>query len=211
MANNKKSFLIYKDTLDVLEELTDEQAGKLFKAIKCFQTDQEIELDMITKLVMLPFKQQFERDSEKYENTVERNKINGSKGGRPKNPKEPKKPSGLNGLLKEPKKPDTDTDTDTDTVTDKVNDKQKGKVLTKWLNYRKEIKKPIKIESTLNSLLKKFNENSLQDLKIAVDKSIENGYTGLFLEAENKNKKSSDKKEKDTRSDFAHVNMTQDF
>jgi len=29
----KKSFILHHDTLNVLDELTDEQAGKLFKAI----------------------------------------------------------------------------------------------------------------------------------------------------------------------------------
>jgi hypothetical protein len=31
--NSRKSFIIHKDSLDILDKLSDEQAGKLFKAI----------------------------------------------------------------------------------------------------------------------------------------------------------------------------------
>ena len=35
--NNRKSFIIHKDSIEILDKLTDEQAGKLFKAIKFYQ------------------------------------------------------------------------------------------------------------------------------------------------------------------------------
>ena len=34
---NRKSFLLYLDTLDVIQELTDAQIGKLFRAIVSYQ------------------------------------------------------------------------------------------------------------------------------------------------------------------------------
>lgn len=108
MPNDRKSFVLYKDSLEILDDLTDEQAGKLFKAIRSYQTGEEIELDPITKIAFTPFRTHFVRDDEKYQKIVERNKNNGSKGGRPKNPEEPKKPSGLNGNPNEPKKADSD-------------------------------------------------------------------------------------------------------
>ena len=108
----KKSFILHKDSLGILDQLSNEQAGLLFKAIKKYHNGDDLELDDVTSLIFYPFKAQFDRDIAEYEKTVNRNKVNGSKGGRPKNPKEPKEPSGLNGLSKEPKKADSDKDKD---------------------------------------------------------------------------------------------------
>jgi hypothetical protein len=111
---SRKSFILHLDSLEVFNELTNEQAGILFKAIKSYNEGKEFELDFALKLAFLPFKKQFERDSEKYQSVVERNKNNGSKGGRPKNPKEPKKSEKTHSVFKEPKKADNDNDSDSD-------------------------------------------------------------------------------------------------
>ena len=92
----KKSFIIHVDSLGILDELTDEQAGQLFKLIAEYHNPSKPKLTQITQLVNLaffPFKSQFERDLQTYSKVVERNKNNGLKGGRPKkeNPKKPKK------------------------------------------------------------------------------------------------------------------------
>ena len=61
----------------ILEKLSDEQAGKLFKAIYSYQKTNEIlQLDFALDLALTPFLNQFLRDEEKYKNVVERNKIN---------------------------------------------------------------------------------------------------------------------------------------
>jgi len=84
MTNRKKSFLLHIDSLDVLDDLTVNQAGLLFKAIKAYQNDEEINVDEIVKLVFSPFKNQFKRDDDKYIQTCERRAIAGSKGGKQK-------------------------------------------------------------------------------------------------------------------------------
>lgn len=84
MSSKRKSFVLHKDSLDILPDLTDDQAGKLFKAIHAYQIDEETKLDQITKMVFLPFKNQFIRDDEKYLETCERRAIAGSKGGKQK-------------------------------------------------------------------------------------------------------------------------------
>ena len=99
----KTGFILHLDSLAVLDELTNEQAGILFKAIRDYNLGVEPELDFAMKMAFLPFKNQFIRDFEKYENTCERNKTNGSKGGRPKKPKETEK---TQVVLEEPKKAD---------------------------------------------------------------------------------------------------------
>jgi len=81
---DRKSFLLYKDSLDVLSEMSDEQAGKLFKSIYFYQSDIDYDADEITKLLFIQFKNQFERDNEKYKETCERRAIAGSKGGKQK-------------------------------------------------------------------------------------------------------------------------------
>ena len=72
MSSKRKSFVLHKDSLDILSDLDDNQAGKLFKAIHAYQINDEIELDQITKMVFLPFKNQFVRDDGKYVETCER-------------------------------------------------------------------------------------------------------------------------------------------
>lgn len=77
----RTSFILHIDSLGVLDELTDEQAGKLFKAIKAYHYNDVTPLDFALKIAFLPFKNQFDRDVAKYNTKAEANRINGSKGG----------------------------------------------------------------------------------------------------------------------------------
>ena len=122
--SKRKSFIVHHDSLEVIDKLTDEQAGKLLKAIKAYQLGEDFKLDLMTDLVFTPFKSQFVRDDEKYQKIVNRNKNNGLKGGRPKtqeNPEETKEPSGLSGNPEEPKKPDSDSKSKSDSKSDSKN------------------------------------------------------------------------------------------
>ena len=117
MAKDKKSVLIYCDLIHTVKHLPDELAGRLFKHLLAYVNDEDPQTDdVILKIAFEPIKQQLKRDLQKYNNIVERNKINGAKGGRPK------KPTGLIGNPKEPKKADNDTDTGSDNETGKVKD-----------------------------------------------------------------------------------------
>jgi len=82
--SNRKSFIIHKDSLSVIDSLSDEEAGQLLKAIKSYQLNEEYSLTRIVDLVFTPFKNQFLRDDEKYTETCERRAIAGSKGGKQK-------------------------------------------------------------------------------------------------------------------------------
>jgi len=83
--NSRKSFILHKDSLDILDKLSDEQAGKLFKAIHFYQKKQEIpRLDFALDLVFTTFFNQFKRDDENYKITCEARKLAGSKGGKQK-------------------------------------------------------------------------------------------------------------------------------
>lgn len=113
---NKKSFNLYCDIIHTVEKLSDEQSGKLFKHILRYVNDQTpITDDPLIDIVFEPIKQSLKRDLEKYLNIIERNKKNGSKGGRPKkNDNELNNPNNPVGFLEtqnnpeKPKKADID-------------------------------------------------------------------------------------------------------
>jgi uncharacterized phage protein (TIGR02220 family) len=116
MAKDKTSFILYADQRSYFDKLTDDEAGRLIKHIFSYVNDENPNpVDRITDLSFEPIKLQLKRDLIKYESIVNRNKSNGSLGGRPKTQEEPKKPTGLFGNPIKPKKADTDTDTVNDT------------------------------------------------------------------------------------------------
>lgn len=80
MAENKKSFLLYCDLIHTVEQLTDEQAGDLFKHILRYVNDQEPQTDnVITRIAFEPIKQSLKRDLQKYEDIRKRNQDNARK------------------------------------------------------------------------------------------------------------------------------------
>lgn len=82
--STNKSFILHKDSLSVLNKLNDEQAGKLFKAISDYQTQNILPQDNLISIIFEPFFNQFKRDAEKYINTCEARRVAGSKGGKQK-------------------------------------------------------------------------------------------------------------------------------
>ena len=109
-----RSFILHKDSLSILNKLTDEQAGQLFKAIYKYQLNNTLPQDNFISIIIDPFLNQFSRDDIKYQNVIERNKINGSKGGRPKTQNNPLGYLATQDNPKEPKKADSDSDSDSD-------------------------------------------------------------------------------------------------
>jgi hypothetical protein len=69
-----------------------------------------------------------------------------------------------------------------DSIINKIKEENKRKIFIRWIDYRIELKKPIKVESTLDLLVKKFNDNSVSICEKVINSSIENNYTGLFWE-----------------------------
>jgi hypothetical protein len=97
----RKSFILHIDSLGILNELTDEQAGQLFKLIYNYYNPNkpiETQITQLVNLAFYSFKSQFERDLQAYNKVCDRNKNNGMLGGRPKknNPNKPKKPDNDN-------------------------------------------------------------------------------------------------------------------
>jgi hypothetical protein len=81
MAKQRTSFLLHFDSLEILNELSDEEAGQLFKAIKAHHESEELALSPLVRVAFASFKNQFVRDEKKYEETCKRRAEAGSKGG----------------------------------------------------------------------------------------------------------------------------------
>lgn len=108
----KKSFMVYLDNEKHLKMLSDEQAGKLFRALLRFAKSGE-EPDFTDGMLAMAFSfmsAQIERDMLKYEETCRRRSENGKKGGRPK----------ANAFSEKQNKANkADTERETETVTEK--------------------------------------------------------------------------------------------
>jgi hypothetical protein len=118
----KKSFLLYLDSLEVLNVLSDEQAGQLFKAIRCLQLEIDCDVDPFITIALAPFIQQFKRDNDKYMMIVERNRANGLKNSKLLHAEKrtQSNPMGTNGTQLNPMVTDSDSDSDSDSVSTNV-------------------------------------------------------------------------------------------
>ena len=88
--------IIYPGHYELMDELTNEQAGLLIKTIGKYHRGEDITIsDILVKGIWLGIKHDFKAQKLKYEATCERNQENGKKGGRPKTQQNPKNPSGL--------------------------------------------------------------------------------------------------------------------
>lgn len=127
----KKSFIVYLDSLNILSELTTQQAGELFISIYNYHLKGEMPTEFWVKMALASFINQWQRDCERYQETCNRNKANGLKGGRP--PKSQDNPMGSNetqktqSVISKPKKADNDNDN----VNDNGNDIKKKKSIKK--------------------------------------------------------------------------------
>lgn len=132
----KESFLLYNNFYEPLKCLTNEQLGRLFKAIFEFNINGIEEVEPDIRIAFAFIKNQINIDSKKYEEQCKKNAENGAKGGRPKKAnalkENPTKPSGFennpekpNGFLENPTKPkkaDNDNENDNDNEDDNEND-----------------------------------------------------------------------------------------
>lgn len=80
----KNSFVLYTEQKEVIDNLSDEDAGKLFKGIFEYALGNEPEFNNLLKLVFIPIRQQLERNAKKYSEIKEKRRIAGAKGGKQK-------------------------------------------------------------------------------------------------------------------------------
>ncbi len=119
----KNSFLIYHEYRDILEDLTNEELGKLFRAIFDYEIDNKIPHFVgLMKMAFMVIKGNLDRDRNKYDKRCESSSENGKKGGAPKGNQNAKKQPKNN--LKQPNQPkqaDNDNETDTENGNDNDN------------------------------------------------------------------------------------------
>ena len=67
-----KSFILYAEQKEVIDSLTDEQAGQLFKGIFNYVNGEDVEFDGMLKVAFIPIKQQIDRNKEKWNDVKEK-------------------------------------------------------------------------------------------------------------------------------------------
>lgn len=126
MAEGKKSFIMYCDQRGIFDKLPDEYAGKLIKHIFAYVHDENPETDdLVLTMAFEGIKTALKRDLEKYREFVEKQRLNGKSGGRPKKANETQE---TQAFLEKPKKADNDSDSVSDN--DSVNESEKKKRTT---------------------------------------------------------------------------------
>jgi hypothetical protein len=173
MAHNKKSFILYADQKGVFDQLPDELAGKLIKHILAYVNDENpISDNLIINIAFEPIKQSLKRDLRRWEDYIEKQSLNGKKGGRPPKAKESQE---TQAFFEKPKKADSVSVSDNDNV------KEYKESLNLWLQYKKEKKqtyKPTGLEALKKTIVKDY-PNPL-DFTNAVEYSIANNYSGIY-------------------------------
>jgi len=82
MAEDKRPFLLYTDLKFVVNKLTNDKAGELFKTILAYVNDEDPVIeDMLIDLVFEPIRQSLKRDLVKYNATKEKRAAAGRQGG----------------------------------------------------------------------------------------------------------------------------------
>ncbi len=120
MAKDKKSVLIYVDWINIFEELSDEEAGKLVKHLFKYVNDMNPQApDRLTKLLFEPIKQTLKRDLVKYEDKREKNRENILKRWNKKDTTE------YDRIRTDTKHTDIDSVRDIDSVSDSVIEKER--------------------------------------------------------------------------------------
>jgi len=156
---SRPSIILHLDSLDVLDKLNDQECAELFRAIRDYNKGLELNLSSLVDIVFTQFKNQFDRDTQKYNNICERNKINGLKGGRPKT----QKTQSVN----------LETQRNPENLKNKSNNKNKSnsnlniqkyiekgyqqKRIDELVSHRKALKKPLLTDRMLSGLLKSLD------------------------------------------------------
>ena len=199
----KDSFILYLEQKQIFEMLTDEEAGQLIKAIFEYEdTGQTVTLDRSLQIAFLPIKNVLDRNKEKYEKVVERNKKNIEKRW---NKEDTKNTTGKNGIQKNTKNTDNDNEHDNDKK--EKNKKRKTfddvfsenhfsndleNTIKDFIDMRKTIKKPMTTKA-LELLIRNLKKlTNLEDEQIAIlNQSIEHGWQTVYPLKQFKNNSSN--------------------
>lgn len=109
---SKEYFKVFHSYLKSIEPLNDAERGRLFTAMLEYSiTGVEPKLNGNERFIFPTMKANLDREVESYRNTVEANRLNGRKGGRPQKPKESEK---THSVFEKPKESEKSQDKDKD-------------------------------------------------------------------------------------------------
>lgn len=193
----KDSFILYLEQKEIFNMLEDDEAGKLIKAIFEYEeTGQTPNLDKSIKIAFIPIKSVLDRNKEKYEKVVERNRQNIEKRWNKNNTKNT---TGKIGKKINTKNTDNDNEHDNDNEYDndkKEKEKKKSfadvfaennfdedleKALKDFIDMRKALRKPMTTKA-LELLIRNLQKlTNLKAEQIAmVNQSIEHGWLTVY-------------------------------
>lgn len=224
----RDSFILYLEQKQIFEMLTDEEAGQLIKAIFEYEdTGQIVLLDRSLQIAFLPIRNVLDRNKEKYEKVVERNKKNLEKRW---NKEDTKNTTGKNGIPKNTKNTDNDNDNDNDNEHDNIK-KEKNKkrktfeevfaenncseelkiTVRDFIDMRKTIKKPM-TSKALELLFRNLEKlTNLEEEKIAIlNQSIEHGWQTVYpLKTNNmRNSSKGEIKEEEKQEELKEIDIS---
>jgi hypothetical protein len=203
----KPTLLLHLDSLQILDKLSQHQAGELFQAIKYYGLYNELpkNLSPIIDLVITPFVNQFARDQIKYEVKCKANAENGQKGGRPSNNIDnPNNPDGFLNNPNNPNEPDNKNKNKNKKDNDSENKNKKETFLSvsackeliddtegfddeeitalhNWIDHKYDNKKEKYRERGLKNVLTQCQNEikNNRDICYVIEKSIIGGKDGL--------------------------------
>jgi hypothetical protein len=187
MNKEKKSFVMYCDQYELFRKLPDEIAGKLIKHIFAYVNGDEDEIDdLLLQIAFEPIKQQLKRDLEKYKQFVEKQSLNGKKGGRPTKANETQE---TQAFSEKPKKADNVNDNVNVNVNDNenVNDKRDKSLMVGgeridldlvfdevWTFYSKNASRQVGSKKDARAKFIRLKSNEIELIRVHLPKYVKN-------------------------------------
>lgn len=189
MAKGKKSFILYTEWIEIFKGLSNENAGKLIVTI--FEYVNDLNPEPQNEIVSVAFnfiKLQLKRDLKQWEQYIEKQIINGKKGGRPPKAKKTQKTQAFKNKPKKAEDVDVDVDVD-DNVKSNIKfdlgyiSENYKPIFLEWLAYKKERRETYKSERSVKAcynMLVEISNNNSELAKKIVNQSIIKDWSGLF-------------------------------
>lgn len=173
----KDNFLLKKSVIDVIEELSNEDTGKLFKGILNYVNHGDSGLTDYLKVIFIPIKTEIDKNEERYLEVCEKNRLNGQRGGRPRKKEEnqsvieetEENPTVLKKTEENPKKPINHNH-----ISNINNHNQLSKDIIDYLNTKTNSKFKYTTKATQQKINARLNEGyTLDDFIVVIDKKYE--------------------------------------
>lgn len=220
----KDTFILYTEQKEVIDKLSDEQAGKLIKAIyEYVETGEMPKLDSVLDLVIIPFKQNLDRNADKYEETKKKRSEAGKLGAEIKKQKQAKQANAKfanNKQANQAVNVNDNVNVNEDVLLEKEKNKKRKSfedvflenqcskelenTLKDFIDMRKTIKKPMTTKA-LELLLKNLERlTNLEEEKIAIlNQSIEHGWQTVYPLKNNNSNQNKQEKSKPEQREYA--------